>query len=57
MENHADRPEIREAFASGQGRAARFSETLGRDLVYLAVRYDQVGRPPTVLKVGVFPMP
>ncbi len=40
MENHGGRPEIREAFMNGTGRAVRYSATLGRDLVYLAKRYD-----------------
>ncbi len=40
MENHGNRPEILEAFETGSGRAVRYSATLGRDLVYLAKRYD-----------------
>ncbi len=38
MDNHAGRPEIRDAFASGYGRSQRFSETRGEDLSYVAVR-------------------
>ena len=38
MENHAHRPEIQQALAGERGRAVRHSETLNRDLVYLAVR-------------------
>ncbi len=38
MANHADRPEIREAGRSDRGRAVRFSDTAGREMVYLAVR-------------------
>jgi len=53
MENHSDRPEIREAFASGQGRATRFSATLQRDLVYLAVRYRSGVEPPVVLRLAL----
>ena len=37
MENHAARPEIMPALAGGQGRAVRFSTTVGRDLLYVAV--------------------
>ena len=37
MENHADRPEIIEAYESGSGRSTRFSKTLGRVLRYYAV--------------------
>jgi len=53
MENHADRPEIRQAFAQGEGRAVRHSATLGRDLVYLAVRHEPVGREPIVLRLAL----
>jgi two-component system, OmpR family, phosphate regulon sensor histidine kinase PhoR len=35
--NHAGRPEIRQAFASGVGVATRQSETVGRQLMYVAV--------------------
>ncbi len=38
MENHADRPEIVAAFATGHGRSQRFSETRGEELTYVAVR-------------------
>ena len=36
MENHAERPEIREALARGQGSAVRHSETTGDTYVYAA---------------------
>jgi two-component system, OmpR family, phosphate regulon sensor histidine kinase PhoR len=36
MKNHRERPEIREAFASGLGRAIRYSPTLKQDFVYFA---------------------
>ncbi len=37
MDNHADRPEVREALAGGTGRAVRYSRTLRQDWVYVAV--------------------
>jgi two-component system phosphate regulon sensor histidine kinase PhoR len=37
MENHAARPEIMPALAGREGRAVRFSTTVGRDLLYIAV--------------------
>jgi two-component system phosphate regulon sensor histidine kinase PhoR len=37
MENHATRPEIVEAKTSGVGRAERHSDTLGIDMLYVAV--------------------
>ena len=36
LENHATRPEVLEAKASGLGRARRFSATLGIDMLYVA---------------------
>jgi two-component system phosphate regulon sensor histidine kinase PhoR len=53
MENHADRPEFREALANGNGRSARHSATLKRDLVYYAVRQDIEGAPPVVLRFAL----
>jgi len=38
MDNHDDRPEVIEAFASGSGEALRYSETLRTDMYYYAVR-------------------
>jgi len=53
MENHAGRPEIRQAFAGGEGRAVRHSATLDRDLVYLALRYQPEGHGPVVLRLAL----
>jgi len=53
MENHAGRPEIRQAFGEGEGRAVRHSATLGRDLVYLALRYQPAGPEPVVLRLAL----
>lgn len=52
MENHAQRPEIREALSVGRGRSTRFSTTVSRELVYLAVRYDWGAPSPIVLRVA-----
>lgn len=38
MDNHKDRPEIREAFETGNGSSARESDTIGRVTYYYAVR-------------------
>jgi two-component system, OmpR family, phosphate regulon sensor histidine kinase PhoR len=43
LENHADRPEIRAALATGSGRASRFSTTVGMRLLYTAWRQDRSG--------------
>jgi two-component system phosphate regulon sensor histidine kinase PhoR len=40
MENHADRPEIRDADISEVGSSTRFSNTIKRDLFYLAIPID-----------------
>ncbi|MDR2615854.1 MAG: PAS domain-containing protein, partial [Oscillospiraceae bacterium] len=40
MENHADRPEVREAAMYGAGESARFSETIGKRTFYYAVRLN-----------------
>ncbi len=37
MENHLNRPEIIAAQSKGQGRAIRYSETVGYDMMYVAV--------------------
>jgi two-component system phosphate regulon sensor histidine kinase PhoR len=45
MKNHADRPEFREAMQTGSGNAVRFSETLGKRMMYQAIpvtRNDQL---------------
>ncbi|HTY60885.1 MAG TPA: ATP-binding protein [Acidobacteriota bacterium] len=52
MENHLARPEIREAFLTGTGRAVRRSPTLKVDLVYLAHRYESKTIPPIVLRLS-----
>jgi two-component system phosphate regulon sensor histidine kinase PhoR len=41
MENHADRPEIKEADISGKGSSIRYSKTVGQNLFYLAIVVHQ----------------
>lgn len=53
MENHADRPEVQEALAKGEGRSVRRSVTLRRDLLYYAVRQDVAAGPPMVLRFAI----
>ena len=53
MENHAGRPEVREALQKGQGHSTRHSVTVNRDLLYYAVKQD-VGTPsPIVLRFAI----
>ena len=49
LDNHADRPEFREALARGEGVSTRHSNTLDNDLIYAAVRLDN----GNVLRVAV----
>jgi two-component system phosphate regulon sensor histidine kinase PhoR len=53
MENHSNRPEIRQAFAAGAGQSVRHSATLGRDLVYRAVRYQPPEGSPVVIRMAL----
>lgn len=40
MENHSDRPEVKEAITSGRGHDVRLSETVGSYTYYFALRLD-----------------
>ena len=53
MENHAGRPEIREAFAKGEGQSIRHSVTINRDLLYFAARLPVSGAAPVVLRFAL----
>ncbi|PYV34906.1 MAG: hypothetical protein DMG22_04215 [Acidobacteria bacterium] len=53
MENHAGRPEIREALAHTTGSSIRHSATLDRDLCYFAFRTNYDGQPGYVLRLAV----
>ena len=50
MDNHADRPEIREAFAGRTGTATRFSYTLDQNMMYVAVPVEAKGRIAAVVR-------
>jgi two-component system phosphate regulon sensor histidine kinase PhoR len=53
MENHAGRPEIRDALAKGDGRSIRHSVTINRDLLYYAVRQNMSAGLPIVLRFAL----
>jgi two-component system phosphate regulon sensor histidine kinase PhoR len=54
MENHIGRPEIRDALRNGRGTAVRYSDTLRRDLVYLAERHQlSPGAPPVAIRLAM----
>ena len=44
LDNHANRPEIREAFTNGQGSSLRYSRSINRDLLYVAYRTPADGK-------------
>lgn len=55
MDNHATRPEVVVAMAGGEGRSRRFSATLGKEAIYVAVPMGSSQGPWTdgVLQVSV----
>ncbi len=53
MDNHADRPEIRQALSGDTGVATRFSATLSHDLVYVAIPIMQIDHLSGVLRVSL----
>jgi two-component system, OmpR family, phosphate regulon sensor histidine kinase PhoR len=53
MENHAGRPEIRDALAKGQGQSIRHSVTINRDLLYYAVKQNMGSDSPLVLRFAL----
>jgi two-component system, OmpR family, phosphate regulon sensor histidine kinase PhoR len=53
IENDLSRPDIQQAFASGEGQSVGHSATLGRDLVYRAVRIEQPGGAPIAIRMAL----
>jgi two-component system, OmpR family, phosphate regulon sensor histidine kinase PhoR len=53
MENHAGRPEVRQALAGEVGSDIRRSATLARDLLYVAVPLERPGQPRMVLRLAL----
>jgi two-component system phosphate regulon sensor histidine kinase PhoR len=53
MENHRDRPEIREASVGKVGQSVRYSTTLWQDLLYIAVPVDIQGKTAAVLRLSM----
>jgi two-component system, OmpR family, phosphate regulon sensor histidine kinase PhoR len=53
MENHANRPEVREARAGSVGSSVRHSATLDRDFCYVAVPFTYAGKGRFVLRLAV----
>jgi len=53
MDDHSDRPEILTALRGGVGESTRFSPTLGKEMLYVAVPVETDGSPRTVIRVAI----
>jgi two-component system, OmpR family, phosphate regulon sensor histidine kinase PhoR len=53
MENHADRPEVQVALRGARGLEKRFSHSVGRNLLYLALPLARNGRVEAVVRTSV----
>ncbi len=53
MENHASRPEVRDALTRGRGSSIRHSATLGLDMLYVAVTDRRAGVTAGVVRVAL----
>ena len=53
MENHAQRPEVIAALASGVGQATRYSATLHQNMMYVAVTVKQQGTVVGIARVAL----
>ena len=53
MENHSTRPEIQQAFSSGEGESVRRSAAIGGDFIYRAVRYQPASGSPVVIRMAL----
>jgi len=53
LENHADRPEVKEAMARGAGESVRWSHSVQGDLLYVAVRLDPDDPARGVMRLAV----
>jgi two-component system phosphate regulon sensor histidine kinase PhoR len=52
MKDHSDRPEFQGALVTGLGRSHRFSETLGKQMMYLAIAVRQDGNVLAVIRTS-----
>ncbi|HEY3818976.1 MAG TPA: ATP-binding protein [Polyangiaceae bacterium] len=52
VENHASRPEVEQALATGEGEAERLSATVHSPMVYAAVRFERAGAVVGVARVA-----
>jgi len=52
MDNHLDRPEIQEALLKGVGKAVRYSLTLKKDMIYVAVPLREESRTTGYIRLS-----
>ena len=52
LDNHANRDEIKEALAYGKGWSSRYSDTIGRQLLYFAIT-DNNEIKPNIIRISV----
>ena len=50
MDNHANRPEIQQAFTGGSGRSIRYSNTLRQEMMYVATPISRSGEHIAVVR-------
>jgi len=53
MDNHLTRPEVGQALAAGEGGSTRFSRTLGRNMMYVAVRTSGASELTPVVRIAL----
>jgi len=53
LENHGNRPEFKDAIDKGIGRSLRFSNTLGEEMMYLAVPIEEQGQTLAVVRTAI----
>jgi two-component system, OmpR family, phosphate regulon sensor histidine kinase PhoR len=65
MDNHLDRPEVQEALLKGTGKAVRYSLTLKKDMIYVAIPlregarttgFIRLSRPVTEIAMATYGM-
>ncbi|MDY7039348.1 MAG: ATP-binding protein [Chloroflexota bacterium] len=53
MGNHLYRPEVQQALNAGQGSSVRFSQTMGYEMMYVAIPVEAAGRVAGIARVAL----
>ena len=53
MDNHLKRPEVQQALLDGLGVSIRYSQTVGYDMMYVAVPVPESGPPTALVRLAV----